>query len=222
MNYKQRIDTALHKDGVQSICNKLVIHDGEGPHDLYVKTGWWRGRPIWVDVTISQSSSEGVTDSLDVPMTALPLVVHLRRRITENTRALVEIICRQATLMLSTHRTSLGELADLWRATEAEPKGRCAQVIDDCGDRVHGPLDAAAKLFKLKAGEWEAKMAHMYTEGEIETMLSDCQEAIEENADAFTGFERTFIESVADANETTHLTDKQIEKLEQIWENRCG
>jgi hypothetical protein len=222
MNYKQRIDDALNRDGVKAITSKLVIHDGERPHDLYIKTGWWRGRPVWVDVTISQSSNEGMTDSLDLPMAALPLVVHLRRRITENTRALVEIVCREATLLMSSRRCTLGELADLWRATEAEPRGRCQQVVDECGDRVHGPLDAAAKLFKLKAAEWEEKMSHSYTDEEVEKMIAECREELEENPKAFTGFEREFIESVADANETTHLTDKQIAKLEQIWEDRCG
>jgi hypothetical protein len=222
MNYSQRIEAALGKEGVEAITSKLVIHDGERPHDIYVKTGWWRGYPIWVDVTISRSSNEGMTDSLDLPIAALPLVVNLRRRITENTRALVEIVCREATLLLSSRRCSLEELADMWRATEAEPKGKCGQVVDDCGDRVHGPLDAAAKLFKLKAAEWEKKMAHKYDDEEVDTMISDCQAALESNPDAFTGFERTFIESVSDANETTHLSNKQIEKLEQIWEDRCG
>jgi len=222
MNYRQRIENTLGRDGVEAITHKLVIHDGDKQHDLYIKIGWWHGRPVWVDVTIAQFAKEGVTDSLVLPVEALSLVVNLRRRITENTRALIEVICREATLLLSSRRCSLDELADLWRATGAEPKGRCEQVVDDLGDRVHGPLDAAAKLFKLKAEEWEKMMAYSYTDEEVDTMIADCQKELEENPDTFTGFERTFIESVSDANETVHLTDKQIDKLEQIWEERCG
>ena len=105
-----------------------------------------------------------------------------------------------------------------------EPAGSCKQVMDDeTGDRVFGPLDAVAKLFRMKSERWEERMAHTYTEEEIESMLEDCQAALEERPDDFTGWETSFIEDVADNNETTHLTEGQVEKLEQIWEERgCG
>ncbi|MEN6368293.1 MAG: hypothetical protein ABFD77_01170 [Thermotogota bacterium] len=218
MNFRQRVEAAIERDGVQTITHKLVIQ-GEHQHDIYVKTGWWRGRPVWVDLTIS-AGKDGENGKDKIPRSLAPLVVDLRRRVIESSRCLSEIVCREATLLLSSRRCSLDELADLWRATEGEPRGRCEQVTDELGDRVHGPFDAAAKLFKLKGKEWEQKMAHVYEDEEVEKMISDCQEAIEETPDSFTGFEREFIRSVAAQNETDHLSEKQIEKLEQIWEER--
>ena len=223
MNYWRRIEERLNRDGVESITSKLVIRDDKLNHDIYVKLGWWRGRPVWVDVTISRHAGDWNGEGHGVPQASLPMVTGLYRRLIENSRALTEIACREASLLLSSRRCTLSDLADLWRATEGEPKGLCPQVNDECGDRVHGPLDAAAKLFKLRGGEWEKKMAHTYTDDEVEQMIEDCQRAVDERPVEFTGFEREFIESVADANETSHLTDKQIEKLEQIWEERaCG
>jgi hypothetical protein len=218
----RRIEKGLNADGIVGITSKLVIHDGQREHDLYVKIGWWRGRPVWVDVTLARNSGDASGDTFDIPAPALPVVIDLRRRLIENSRALTEIACRQASLLLSSHRCSLTELSDLWRATTGEPRGKCSQVVDIDGDRVHGPLDAAAKLFRLRCDEWEKRMKHEYTDEEIEGMIADCQKAVEENPDVFSKFESEFIESVADANETAHLTEKQIEKLEQIWEERAG
>lgn len=222
MKYWQRIEDRVNRHGLQSLIVKLVIDDGAKEHDLYVKTGWWHGRPVWVDVTVARHSGD-MGDTLDVPMAVLPAVADLKRRLIDNTRSLMEIACRQASLLLSSRRCTLGEVADLWRVTEGEPKGRCPQLADEMGDRVHGPLDAVAKLFKAKAENWERQMAHNYTEDEIETMVEDCLRAVEERPDDFTGWERTFIESIEDQNQTVHLTDEQVEKLEQIWEERdCG
>ena len=209
--------------GLNTVTHKLTINDNQRDHKFYVKIGWWRGRPVSVDVTMARHG-EGNTDTLDVPRAAIPLVVELRQRILENSRSALELLCREASLLLSSRRCTLGDLADLWRVTQMEPKGRCRQVNDEVtGDRVHGPLDAAAKLFKLKAAEWEAGMAYEYTEEEVEKMVTDCIEALDERPDDFTGWETSFIEDIAEQNETTHLSENQIEKLEQIWEERnCG
>lgn len=224
MKYWEKIERRFHREGVLSMTSKLTIVDSaEGQHDFYLKLGWWRGRPVWIDLTMARHANEGATDTLDVHESALPFLVDLRRRLLDNTRAFLEVACREASLLLTARRCKLDDIADLWRVTETEPRGRCLQVKDALGDRVHGPLDAVAKMIKMKGKEWERKMAHSYTEDEIEKMIEDCQEALEERPDDFTGFERTFIEDVADANETAHLTDNQVEKLEQIWEERdCG
>jgi len=211
--------------GVDTVTHKLAINDGQRDHKFYVKVGWWRGRPVSVDVTMARhGENSSNSDTLDVHSSALPLIVELKRRILDNSRSSLELTCREASLLLSSRRCTLDDLADLWRVTQMEPKGRCEQVKDpETGDRVHGPLDAAAKLFRIKGTEWRMRMAHTYTETEIEQMLSDCQEALEERPDDFTGWEVSFLEDVADSNETTHLSDGQIEKLEQIWEERnCG
>lgn len=224
MKYWEKVEQNFHRDGVVSLTHKLTIVDAEGiQHDLYLKLGWWRGRPVWVDLTTARHSEDGVGDTLDIHESALALVVNLRQRLVDNNRAFLEVVCREASLLLSSRRCKLDDIADLWRVTETEPRGKCVQVKDDLGDRVHGPLDAAAKLFRIKGEEWEQKMAHNYSESEIEDMISECEEALEERPDDFSGWERTFVEDVAEQNETGHLSTKQVEKLEQIWEEHdCG
>ncbi len=224
MKYWEQIEKKF-QHGVETITTHLVIDDNEREHDLYVKVGWWHGRPVWVDLTIARHADEGsVRDTIDVHVSALPLITKLKQRIMDNTRAFLDVTCREASLLLSFRRCMLTDLSDLWRATEMEPRGKCFKVADPVlGDRVHGPLDAAARLFQVRAAEWEKRMAYEYGEDEIESMLASCRAALEDRPDDFTEFERGFIESAADDNETTHLTGKQVEKLEQIWEDRdCG
>jgi len=223
MKYWQRIEDRMATQGIETITHKATIEDGQRDNDFYIKIGWWRGRPVSIDVTMARHGEKMNNDTLDIHKSALPLVVDLRQRILENTRASLELICREASLLLSSRRCKLDDLAELWRVTQMEPKGHCKQVEDELGDRVNGPLDAAAKLFKLKEAQWEKDMAYNYSEDEIEGMIRDCQEALEERPDDFTGWERSFIEDIEDNNETTHLSEGQIEKLEQIWEERnCG
>jgi len=225
MKYWERVEEGFNRDGVATLTHKYTIEDREShQHDFYLKIGWWRGRPIWVDVTKARHSSEGLSDTFDVPSSALPLIVDLRRRLIDLTRSSLELICREASLLLSTRRCSLEEIAELWRVVKTEPAGHCEQAKDpNTGTRVSGPVDAAAKLIQLKQKEWEKKMAHTYTEEQIEQLLEDCRQAAEDRPDEFTAWELQFIEDAADANETTHLTEAQVEKLEQIWEEReCG
>ena len=58
-------------------------------------------------------------------------------------------------------------------------------------------------------------------ESQIEKMLEACLELLEDVDHPFTAWEVTFIEDVEEANETGHLSDFQVEKLEQIYEERC-
>jgi len=58
------------------------------------------------------------------------------------------------------------------------------------------------------------------SESEIEEMIADCKKAIESDCDDFTEWERGFISDVEERNYTGHLSERQIEKLEQIWEKR--
>jgi hypothetical protein len=55
----------------------------------------------------------------------------------------------------------------------------------------------------------------------IESMLVDCNEALDEYPERFNKWESDFIESVSEQNETGHLTTTQVEKLEQIWEDHA-
>jgi len=212
----EKIEKFLLQEGAESFVNKMSINDGEHEHDFYLKVAWWRGRPVWIDITKSRNSVE-IDNGGDVLETVL------QGRLTDSTRSFMEIVCREASLLLSSRRCSLEDIAELWRVTQTEPKGTCQQVADAMGTRVHGPLDAAAKMLRLKAKDWVSKMAYEYKDEEIDDMLQDCLAAIDERPDDFTEWEMDFIRDTAEANETLHLSKPQIEKLEQIWEERdCG
>ena len=217
----QRIEQRMATDGVDTITSKIEIDDGFQQHNLYVKIGWITGKPVMIDITIARHSKRYSSPGVN---SESPAMMELRQMMIENARSALEIICREASLLLSSRRCTLSEIANLWIVTRMDPQGRCRQVGNAETDyKVHGPLDAVAKLFMLKAEEWERKMGHEYDDEDIERMISECAVAIEERPKDFTGWEMDFIESVSDANETTHLSDSQVEKLEQIWEDRnCG
>ncbi len=54
----------------------------------------------------------------------------------------------------------------------------------------------------------------------IEQMIEESLVAVEERCDDFTEFEVEFLESVEDQNEVRHLTENQIDKLTEIWEEK--
>jgi len=54
----------------------------------------------------------------------------------------------------------------------------------------------------------------------IEQMIEECLEAVEADSDAFTEWEVEFLESIEDQNEDRHLTEKQINSLTEIWEEK--
>lgn len=58
------------------------------------------------------------------------------------------------------------------------------------------------------------------TEDRIEEIIEESLEALEERQDDFTAWERDFLESVEDHNEQGHLTEAQIEKLIEIYEDK--
>jgi len=224
MNYWRRIESSFHGDGVLSITHKIAIVHDANEQDFYVKIGWWHGRPVFVDVTMARHASDGaIPAEMKIPLEEIPLVIELRRQLLDNTRSSLETICREASLLLSSKRCAIGDVADLWRGTEMYPAGECPAVEDDLGSSVKGPLDAVAKLFQMRGSQWEKEMAHEYTEAEIEKLIEDCEAAVDERSDEFTAWEIQFIESVSDQNELGFLSPQQIEKLEQIWEQReCG
>lgn len=58
------------------------------------------------------------------------------------------------------------------------------------------------------------------TEEEICEMISDCIEALESNDEDFTDYEHDFLLSIQEQNEEGHLSEKQQEKLEEIWDEK--
>lgn len=229
MRYWQRVEERLSRTGIKSIVTKMTIEDKVGrTSDFYLKIGWWRGRPVWVDITRTRHARSDTAALDPVALEQLPsgerkIAIDLVQRLDDSTRGFIEVVCREASLLLASRRCTLKALADMWRATKTDPKGTCAQAQDALGDTVNGPLDAAAKIMHIKGPGWENEMAHTYTESEIEEMIENCQGAVDDREEDFTPWEVAFIKDVAMVNETAHLTDDQVDKLEQIWEERdCG
>ena len=57
------------------------------------------------------------------------------------------------------------------------------------------------------------------SEAEIEEMIQDCMDVLEES-DAetiFTNWERNFLMDVSEKQYTTHLSQAEIAKVEEIW-----
>lgn len=177
-----------------------------------------------VDVTMSRQVDrvESTDVTVEMPPTARTLITELRRRMLDNTRSSLELACRSATLLLSSRRCTVGELAELWVMTKMEPTGTCVQVAGGLtGNLVYGPLDAVAKLLRIEGDAWEARMSQN-DEGEIEKMIGECTAAMDEKPEMFSEWEKKFLASVADRNETTHLTGAQVDKIEQIWERKIS
>jgi len=64
----------------------------------------------------------------------------------------------------------------------------------------------------------------MEQEEHIERMIEVCLETLEEHPERFSSWEIDFLESVEEYNEMGHLTEGeggQLEKLEEIYEERC-
>ena len=60
------------------------------------------------------------------------------------------------------------------------------------------------------------------TDDTVERYLDVCLEAVEEEPDRFSAWERDFLESAEDQNEQGFLSEAQVDKLLQIYEDRCS
>lgn len=216
-----KLKEQLYHAGIETVTAKYVIEDKLGlKHDYYLKVGYHRGRPVYVDITMARHGPDITAAALvDVQKDALPWVLRVWRRAIDTTRTHIEMSCESASRLLERRMITLEGIAETWRGSRAEPMGHCEAT----GNNTLGPLDAAAQVIELRHEQWRQAMAHEYDEGEIEEMLGQCVAALEERPDDFTGWERTFIEDLELKNEEGHLSDNQLQKLEQVWEERgCG
>lgn len=216
--FRQRIRRCMETDAIQTITQKFTVRDRyKVEHDFYLKIGWYHGRPVLLELVLprAQANRNSVTDMREVECYG---------RMLETSRGALEIICAQATELLQTKQFNLEDIEQMWTATRFDPSGTCRQVeMAGSSSAVLSPLDALAKLFKQSRKKWEVNMAYTPSDEEIETMLSECIEALEERPDDFTGWERTFLEDLEEKNELGHLSEKEIAKLEEIYEERdCG
>ena len=49
-----QVDEALRHDGLQGITAKVTM----GDHELYIKTAWFAGRIVHIDITISRGQRD--------------------------------------------------------------------------------------------------------------------------------------------------------------------
>ncbi len=58
-------------------------------------------------------------------------------------------------------------------------------------------------------------------EDEIEDMIAACRDLVDEDPARFTPWEIRFLEELEDRNVDQHLTEAQVDKLREIYEERC-
>ena len=118
------IDMPQGPDEMPGIVQKLEI----GGESIYLKIGFTECRPTWVSLTLGHEvGHEGSNEN----------------------RTLIEVICKQASVLLETGTWTIDDLADNWIATQnCKPSGICPQI----NGIAKSPLDAAAKWINQKYG----------------------------------------------------------------------
>jgi hypothetical protein len=56
----------------------------------------------------------------------------------------------------------------------------------------------------------------------IEEMIAELLDALDADPHAFTAWEQTFVESLDEQQHERHLSEKQIDKLVDLWGEKCG
>ena len=160
--FKAKTQQAMDEmDGIQSITTKLTINDDKFNHDMYVKIGWFKEKPVWIELTLSQMSQITLENG-QKRVEESEEVTELRRHMVENSRVTMEIICKQASSMLQGEDCGIEWLAALWRGTKFEPSGKCVALAANDPTKpyvkVKSPLDAVAQLIEMKMDEWKKKI----------------------------------------------------------------
>lgn len=66
-------------------------------------------------------------------------------------------------------------------------------------------------------------MTHRYSDDDLERMLDACLEAADDPAGPeFTEWEHGFLDDLAEKIAGVHLSDRQVEKLEQIYAEKVA
>ncbi len=149
-----QIERALSEGALAGIISKLEI----GDHDVYLKTSWWEGSIIRIDLTLS--------GRLNGDSAATPREVTLETTNIDLARSSCEMVCKQASEMLQSGIVGIGHVIDDWIGRNTYPSGYCPQIpgVDESGNTLgatfqKGPVDAAAKYMKLRIEEWSELMA---------------------------------------------------------------
>lgn len=147
------IERALSGGSLDGIISKLEI----GDHDVYLKTSWWSGSIVRIDLTLS-----GCPGGVREPT---PREVVLETANIDLARASCEVICKQASELLQAGTVGIGHVIEDWAGRRTYPSGYCPQIpgLDANGNTVNatfqkGPIDAAAKYMRLRINEWSDMM----------------------------------------------------------------
>jgi len=136
-------------DGVVGKTVKIDI----GSHDMYVKTGWFEGRLIRIDATVTPGPSEPVNELQPLEASRYDIV-----------RMWIESECQLASDLLATGEVEVEYLIEWWKGRRGYPKGYSQKMSfeNDAGIvqpmPVAGPFDAMSKLFEARIGEWRNEM----------------------------------------------------------------
>ena len=145
------INAKIGKEGLPGITSKIEI----GQHDIYLKTAWYNGRIVRIDITLSRG--RGIKDS--GPKTEEQVKMETTR--FDLARSWVENECRMASHLLQTGHAGMGTIVNEWKGVEGYPSGLCPQLIGvnpETGESgptfQKGPLHAAAMLIEERLVYW--------------------------------------------------------------------
>lgn len=110
-----------------------------GMHDLYVKVALDGERIIFVDITLGHANGH-------MPSYIDAISNELATQRLNDSRSMLEVICRQASTLLQSGVWDTWRLISSWRATQFEPSGVCEQL----NTIVSSPLDAVARLLEKR------------------------------------------------------------------------
>ena len=146
------INEEMGLDGLPGITSKVEI----GQHDIYLKTAWYNGRIVRIDITLSRGRGiDGgmkTEDQVKMETTRFDLA-----------RSWVENECRMASNLLQTGYAGVGTILEEWMGVEGYPSGYCPQLpglnpeTGDSGPTFQkGPLHAAAMVIKDRMVHWHS------------------------------------------------------------------
>lgn len=153
LSIQHRIDHSLGRRGLPGVNAKLVVED----QDVYVKVAFYcdpGGVPKLAHIDVTLSSAGG---AMDVMVTARDARNEATK--TDNARAMIEMLCRQANALLASGVWEAEDLMDAWAGTTFDPKGQ-TKFPKIGGEEwkaiVSSPLDAVVRLLRARLATWEA------------------------------------------------------------------
>ena len=162
MDLRREIECAvISVEGLRGFTSKMEIAN----QDVYVKVAFHRTGPteknphpecclVHVDVTLSAAREPD-----EIMTTHNQTMMETTK--TDNARAMIELLCREANTLLQSGVWNEESLAEAWGATRFEPSGLCifpSEMGDPREGLVLSPLDAIARLIRARIKDWKEKV----------------------------------------------------------------